>query len=76
MKYLLIDYWDLAKEIMIPYAWFTNGTYKMLNTYGIFDCYPKNQNEYIQSKKYTTFVVRLKNDTVLEIDLNGNIIQS
>ena len=75
-KYLLVDWWETGRESQIPYTWFFNGTFEMLNTQGIEQIYPLDAYEYDRTNKYTTFLVMLKNGTHYKLDASGNFIEN
>lgn len=76
IKYLVVDYWDGPKDMAIPYKWFTNGTYNMLNEIGVFEIYADNSEEYVNSRKYSKFTVCLRNGQRYNMDVDGNIIEN
>lgn len=76
IKYLVVDYWDGSKDMLIPYRWFMNGTYDMLSSLGIFDINPNNEEEYVQIKKYTSFYVVTQNNGRHNLDIDGNFIEN
>ncbi len=75
IKYLLIDYWDGPVDMLIPFRWFTNGTFDMLKEKGVFQIYPNDSSEYIDNKKYTTFTVFFPNGEKYELDIAGNFVE-
>lgn len=76
IKYLVVDYWDGPKDMAIPYKWFTNGTYNMLNEIGVFEIYADNSEEYVNSRKYSKFTVCLRNGQRYNMDVDGNMIEN
>ena len=75
IKYLLIDYWDGPVDRLIPFRWFTNGTFDMLKKIGFLQIYPNDSSEYIDNKKYTTFTVLFPNGEKYELDIAGNFVE-
>ena len=76
IKYLLIDYWDGPVDRLIPFRWFTNGTFDMLKEIGFLQIYPNDSSEYIDNKKYTTFTVLFPNGEKYELDIAGNFVEN
>ena len=76
VKNLLVDYWDCPKDKLMPYRWFINGTFDMLQQIGVLDVYPENEYEYGSSGKYTNFIIRTNEYKTHTLDIDGNFVQN